>query len=54
MNALCPLAQPAYFPDTHGADIVLGGHDHFYYVSKGATSWENYDCDQEVLGAEED
>lgn len=35
-------------------DILLGGHDHLYYVSKGATSWEDYDVKQEVLGAEND
>lgn len=35
-------------------DIILGGHDHFYYISKGVTSWDGYDVNQEVLGAEED
>ena len=37
-----------------GVDIILGGHDHFYYISKGVTSWDGYDVNQEVLGAEED
>ncbi|KIY67658.1 Metallo-dependent phosphatase, partial [Cylindrobasidium torrendii FP15055 ss-10] len=37
----------------HGADILLGGHDHLYYASKGCT-WEGYDVNQEVLGAEQD
>lgn len=40
--------------NTHGADLILGGHDHLYYASKGVTFWENYDVNQEVLGAEED
>ena len=38
----------------HGADIVFGGHDHLYYISKGVTSWENHDINQDVLGGEED
>lgn len=43
----------------HGCDIILGGHDHFYYVSKfvqDATpeTWKGYDMTQSFLGAEED
>jgi len=40
-----------------GCDIILGGHDHFYYVSKvgsGARSWDGYDVNTPCLGAEED
>lgn len=40
----------------HGCDIILGGHDHFYYVSKftsGAT-WNGYDPNKPFLGAEGD
>jgi len=40
-----------------GCDIILGGHDHFYYVSKygpDATSWEGYDVNMPLLGAEDD
>ena len=37
----------------HGVDLLLGGHDHLYYVSKGC-SWEGYDVNEEVLGAEDD
>jgi 5'-nucleotidase len=32
----------------------LGGHDHLYYVSRGVTTWDNYDLTQTVLGAESD
>ncbi|CAL1704058.1 unnamed protein product [Somion occarium] len=39
---------------THGVDIVLGGHDHLYYISKGVTSWDGYDVNEKVLGAEQD
>jgi 2',3'-cyclic-nucleotide 2'-phosphodiesterase (5'-nucleotidase family) len=35
-------------------DILLGGHDHMYYVSRGVDSWEGYDISQESLGAEAD
>ena len=38
----------------HGVDIILGGHDHLYYISKGVTSWDGYDVNEEVLGAEKD
>ena len=38
----------------HGVDIILGGHDHLNFVTKGVTSWENYDITQDVLGAEDD
>ncbi|KAI0078996.1 Metallo-dependent phosphatase [Panus rudis PR-1116 ss-1] len=38
----------------HGVDIILGGHDHLYYISKGVTSWEGYDVNEKVLGAEHD
>ncbi|KAI0683632.1 Metallo-dependent phosphatase [Cytidiella melzeri] len=39
---------------SHGVDIILGGHDHLYYISKGVTSWNGYDVCSEVLGAEKD
>ena len=39
---------------THGVDILLGGHDHFYYASKGVKYWEGYDINQECLGSEGD
>ena len=34
--------------------MLLGGHDHFYFASKGVTSWENYDVNQRCLGSEGD
>ncbi|KAH8107148.1 Metallo-dependent phosphatase [Cristinia sonorae] len=39
---------------THGIDLILGGHDHLYYISKGVTSWDGYDVNEPVLGAEQD
>lgn len=35
-------------------DILLGGHDHIYFASRGVDAWEGYDTSQETLGAEED
>jgi len=62
--ALSPSAQEsAPIDDKHGADILLGGHDHLYYASRGVSEWsqlskteqwEQYDLKQDVLGAEED
>ncbi|KAH8829650.1 Metallo-dependent phosphatase-like protein [Flagelloscypha sp. PMI_526] len=40
--------------NVHGVDLILGGHDHLYYVSSGVTSWNGYDITQPSLGAEED
>ncbi|KAH9901135.1 Metallo-dependent phosphatase [Cubamyces lactineus] len=55
VNALSPSAQETNPIDgLHGVDIIFGGHDHLYYISRGVTSWGNYDLDQEVLGAEQD
>ena len=53
--ALSPSAQrekTIFF--SQGVDLLLGGHDHLYYVSKGVNSWGGYDVTQEVLGAEND
>jgi 2',3'-cyclic-nucleotide 2'-phosphodiesterase (5'-nucleotidase family) len=39
----------------HGVDIILGGHDHLYFVSNGCQKWDGYDINgTEPLGAEED
>ncbi|KDQ06600.1 hypothetical protein BOTBODRAFT_39511 [Botryobasidium botryosum FD-172 SS1] len=40
--------------DTHGVDLILGGHDHMYYVGNGIDSWQDHAIGEEVLGAEED
>ncbi|KIK93908.1 hypothetical protein PAXRUDRAFT_828526 [Paxillus rubicundulus Ve08.2h10] len=38
----------------HGVDLLLGGHDHVYWVSKGIPSWDGYDVQQEMLDAASD
>ncbi|KAF8078151.1 Metallo-dependent phosphatase-like protein [Lyophyllum atratum] len=53
--ALSSSAQESQaISSSHGVDLLLGGHDHLYYVSKGVNSWEGYDLTEDVLGAEED
>ncbi|KAI6043035.1 5'-nucleotidase [Pisolithus marmoratus] len=53
--ALSPSAQrisPIF--SSHGVDLILGGHDHMYFASKGMSSWEGYDTGSETIGAEND
>ncbi|KIJ60609.1 hypothetical protein HYDPIDRAFT_138801 [Hydnomerulius pinastri MD-312] len=53
--ASSPTAQETLpVVDKHGVDIILGGHDHLYFVSKGVTSWEGYDTAEPSIGAEKD
>lgn len=55
MSAHSPAVQDGQSTASkHGVDIILGGHDHLYYISKGATSWDGYDINEKVLGAEQD
>jgi len=35
-------------------DIILGDHDHLYFVGRGVDEWDNYNLSGHVLGAEED
>lgn len=35
-------------------DIILGGHDHLYFVGRGVDEWDNYNLSDYVLGAEKD
>ncbi|EPQ58734.1 hypothetical protein GLOTRDRAFT_104166 [Gloeophyllum trabeum ATCC 11539] len=53
--ALSPSGQmDKTISDKQGVDLILGGHDHLYYISRGVDSWEGYDLEQHVLGADED
>ena len=38
----------------HGVDLILGGHDHLYFVGRGVSSWDNFDVSEKVPGAELD
>jgi len=35
-------------------DLILGGHDHLYFVGRGVRSWDNFNVSENVLGAELD
>ncbi|CCM02861.1 uncharacterized protein FIBRA_04973 [Fibroporia radiculosa] len=55
IKASSPFAQEANpIESEHGVDLILGGHDHLYFVSHGVTAWEGYDITEPVLGAEAD
>ncbi|KZT11516.1 Metallo-dependent phosphatase [Laetiporus sulphureus 93-53] len=55
LHALSPaFQQKTPINNMHGVDIILGGHDHLYYISRGVTAWEGYDTTHSVLGAEAD
>lgn len=38
----------------HGIDLILGGHDHLYFASKGFAAWNGYDIGQPTLGSNKD
>lgn len=39
----------------HGLDLILGGHDHMYYVGRGAAAaWDGWDRPDEMPGTEAD
>ncbi|KAF8163115.1 Metallo-dependent phosphatase-like protein [Crassisporium funariophilum] len=53
--ALSPTAQTSSsIAEKHGVDLLLGGHDHLYFVAHGVNSWEDFDKSEKVLGAELD
>ncbi|KAF8636482.1 hypothetical protein AX17_003297 [Amanita inopinata Kibby_2008] len=53
--ALSSSAQEKHaIANEHGVDIILGGHDHLYFASKGVDDWEGYNFHDSVLGAEGD
>ncbi|KAF8322522.1 Metallo-dependent phosphatase [Clavulina sp. PMI_390] len=51
------FARPAGKDDIaseHGVDILFGGHDHTYYIGKGAESWDTYHRVEGEAGTEAD
>lgn len=53
--ALSPSARDCQpIINEHGVDILFGGHDHLYYICKGAGEWEGHDRTEPVLGADGD
>lgn len=37
-----------------GVDLLLGGHDHIYYLGKGVNEWEGWERPESIPGTEED
>ena len=53
--ALTPSVQNSIpISNEHGVDLILGGHDHLYFVGRGVDEWENFDKNENILGAEAD
>lgn len=38
----------------HGVDLLLGGHDHVYWISKGVSAWDDYDLETPQPDAKDD
>ncbi|CDR87142.1 related to 5`-nucleotidase precursor [Sporisorium scitamineum] len=51
-NAVGAVSNPD--PSSHGVDLVLGGHDHIYYVGNGASSFSGDDFPRGEPGTEND
>ncbi|TFK22412.1 Metallo-dependent phosphatase [Coprinopsis marcescibilis] len=52
LGALSPTAQATRnIASEHGVDILLGGHDHVYWISKGVGKWEGYDLETKLPDA---
>ena len=41
-------------PAQHGVDLILGGHDHVYYIGRGADTFSGDSFDQKISGSEDD
>lgn len=51
-NAVGAVSNPD--PNSHGVDLVLGGHDHIYYVGNGASSFQGQEYPKGEPGTEKD
>ncbi|KAJ8514906.1 hypothetical protein ONZ45_g7602 [Pleurotus djamor] len=55
LGALSPSAQKkTNITNMQGVDLLLGGHDHVYWISKGVTAWEGYDLKASLPDAKDD
>ncbi|CCU98789.1 unnamed protein product [Malassezia sympodialis ATCC 42132] len=41
-------------PNQHGVDLILGGHDHVYYLGRGINNFKGADFDHDMIGSEDD
>ncbi|WFD34813.1 hypothetical protein MCUN1_001657 [Malassezia cuniculi] len=51
-NKLGAVSNPD--PNQHGVDIILGGHDHVYYVGRGIGTYDGAEYDTQMEGTEAD
>ncbi|KAJ9478434.1 5'-nucleotidase [Pseudozyma hubeiensis] len=51
-NAVGAFSNPD--PNSHGVDLVLGGHDHIYYVGNGASDYSGDEFPRGEPGTEKD
>lgn len=51
-NALGAVADPN--ADEHGVDIILGGHDHVYYVGRGIRKYQGEEFSFDMPGTDND
>ncbi|THU95171.1 Metallo-dependent phosphatase [Dendrothele bispora CBS 962.96] len=55
LGALSPSAQKTKdISSEHGVDVLLGGHDHVYWISKGVSEWDGYDLQTKQPDAADD
>jgi 5'-nucleotidase len=55
LGALSPTGQANEdIASEHGVDLLLGGHDHVYWISKGVTEWDGYDLQSPQPDAKDD
>ncbi|KAH6871115.1 hypothetical protein BKA70DRAFT_1578481 [Coprinopsis sp. MPI-PUGE-AT-0042] len=55
LSAFTPSHQKSNpITSLHGVDLLLGGHDHLYFIPKGADAWDDFDHTKPQLGGEED
>ncbi|KAF9259288.1 Metallo-dependent phosphatase [Marasmius fiardii PR-910] len=53
--ALSPSAQATKnIASEQGVDILLGGHDHIYWITKGVKVWDGYDTQKSLPDAVDD
>jgi len=52
--ANCLGAMSNADPNQHGVDLILGGHDHVYYLGRGINNFKGADFDHDMIGSEDD
>ncbi|OCF34141.1 hypothetical protein I316_04090 [Kwoniella heveanensis BCC8398] len=53
-NALGAVAKRHGLENQHGVDLLIGGHDHIYYIGTGNAAWDGYSGRHGVPGTTDD